>query len=336
MTRSEHIRALMEEYARQRAADEDALDARIAEAEGRDPEIARLRQDNVSLALNTMRNILSLPTQEARAAAAEDMRRRGVANNAELRRRLKALGLQEDYLEMQYLCQVCRDTGYVGEPVHEQCACLRRAVMNSLYQSEGLQGLEHQNFERFDEGVFPDEPRPGLHTQREDARRLREIGEQYADAFSPGDGRGLLLFGKTGLGKTFLMNCVAQRVLERGYSVAVVSAYKLVEIMRAYQFSGEGADRVQDFLTCDLLCIDDLGSEPMIRSVTVSAIYHIVSERCSAGRALVVTTNCDVAQLYERYDERVAARLCDQGRMKVLPFTGADVRRFAAQRGGRA
>ena len=317
-----------------RARSREQERARRDEASARSPRIGELLAERQRSLLAGVKGAFTAPGSAQRIS--DELRGSIARINGELARELERVGLPQDYLQPVYQCPLCRDTGYVGEPVHEQCVCLRREVMNRLYRGEGLQGLEHENFGAFDEGVFPDEPRPGAHTQREDARRLREIAEKYANEFAPGEGRGLLLFGKTGLGKTFLMNCIAQRVLERGYSVAVVSAYKLVEIMRAWQFSGEGADRVQDFLACDLLCIDDLGSEPMIRSVTVSAIYHIVSERCSAGRAMVVTTNCDVAQLYERYDERVAARLCDQGRMRILPFTGVDVRRFAAHRGSRA
>ena len=115
MTRSEHIRALLEEYAAQRARNDAELNARVEAAERRDPEIARLRADSVSLALGTMRTILSLPTQEARVEAAQRMRARGQANNAEIRRRLKALGLPEDDLELKYRCPVCKDTGYVGD-----------------------------------------------------------------------------------------------------------------------------------------------------------------------------------------------------------------------------
>ena len=108
MTRAEHIRALLEEYAQQRAVNESALNARIDYACERDPEIARLRADSVSLALGTMRSILAMPTQEARIEAANAMKQRGIANNAELRRRLRALGLPENHLEPSYRCPVCK------------------------------------------------------------------------------------------------------------------------------------------------------------------------------------------------------------------------------------
>ena len=139
---------------------------------------------------------------------------------------------------------------------------------------------------------------------------------------------GMLLYGASGLGKTFLLNCMAQRVLERGYSVVVISAYKLTETLRRYLFNGDGAEQVQDILTCDLLAIDDLGSEPMLRGVTLSAIYHIVNERNNANRAIVVTTNCSSDLLYEKYDDRIAARLTAPSKMSVIEFMGVDVRRY--------
>lgn len=302
---------------------------RREEAAQKSPEIARLLAERQQVFFGGMRGAFSSPANAAEISVKmqSDMER----INAGIRSALVRAGFDEDYLQPVYRCRVCRDTGYVGEPVHEQCQCLRRAVMNRLYQAEGLQGLEKENFSVFDEMIFPDTPIEGRKTsQRAFIRKCREYCENYADTFKADEGKGLMLCGKSGLGKTFLMNCVAQRVLERGYSVVVVSAYKLIEAMRRYQFGEEGIEQVQDMLTCDLLCIDDLGSEPMLRGVTVSSIYHIINERRNAGRAVVITTNCDSDQLYEKYDDRIGARLTDPSRMKVIPFVGVDVRRFAA------
>ena len=192
------------------------------------------------------------------------------ALNASIREELARAGYPRDYLQPVYRCPVCRDTGYVGEPVHEMCACLRRDVMLRLYSSEGLQSLERENFRTFREEVFPDIPVEGhKSTQRGYAKKLRDYCERYADAFTPKGGSGILLCGRTGLGKTFLMNCIAERVLDRGFSVVMLSAYRLLEEMRRYQFEGEGEETIRDVLSCDLLCIDDLGSEPMLRGVTV-------------------------------------------------------------------
>jgi len=303
---------------------------RRAEAEEKSAAVQELLAKRQKLFFSGMRGAFASPARAEEISKHMQVQMEEI--NADLRKALAACGLPEDYLQPVYRCAVCRDTGYVGEPIHEQCTCLKRSVMNRLYQAEGLQGLEKENFEAFDENIFPDEPIEGKkNTQRGYIRKIRLFCEEYADTFKTGEGKGLLLCGRSGLGKTFLMNCVAQRVLERGYSVVVVSTYKLIEVMRRFQFGEDGSEQVQDMLACDLLCIDDLGSEPMLRGVTVSSLYHIINERRNANRSVVITTNCDADQLYEKYDDRIGARLTDPSRMKVIPFVGTDVRRFAAK-----
>lgn len=315
----------------QRAANLMEEKRRRAEAEEKSPAVAELLAKRQKLFFSGMRGAFASPHQAKNIS--QKMQTEMERMNGELRMALSSCGLPEDYLQPVYRCRECRDTGYVGEPVHEQCACLKRAVMNRLYQAEGLQGLERENFSVFDESIFPDEPIEGRKTsQRAFIKKCRQYCEEYADTFAAGEGKGLLLCGRSGLGKTFLLNCVAQRVLERGYSVVVISAYKLIEAMRRFQFGEDGMEQVQDMLACDLLCIDDLGSEPMLRGVTVSSLYHIINERRNANRSTVITTNLDSDLLYEKYDDRIAARLTDPSRMKVIPFVGTDVRRFAAQK----
>jgi len=314
----------------QRAANLMEEKRRRSEAEEKSSTVRELLAKRQSLFFSGMRGAFSAPARAAEISSSMEQQMEGL--NAQLRAALAACGLPQDYLQPVYRCALCRDTGYFGEPIHEQCMCLKRAVMNRLYQAEGLQGLERENFAAFDESIFPDEPIEGRkNTQRAFIKKCREYCEEYADTFKADEGKGLLLCGKSGLGKTFLMNCVAQRVLERGFSVVVISAYKLIEAMRRYQFGEDSGEQVQDILSCDLLCIDDLGSEPMLRGVTVSSLYHVINERRNANRSVVITTNLDSDLLYEKYDDRIGARLTDPSRMKVIPFVGMDVRRFAAK-----
>ena len=330
LSRENVTREALSNLEAQRAANLTEEKRRREEAERKSPAVGKLLARRQQVFFSGMRSAFAAPAQAKEISAG--MQKEMASINAELRASLVACGLDEDYLQPVYRCARCRDTGYVGEPVHEMCTCLKRAILNRLYQAEGLQGLERENFAAFDETIFPDTPIEGRKgTQRAFIRKCREYCEAYADSFAPGEGQGLLLCGRSGLGKTFLMNCVAQRVLERGYSVVVISAYRLIEAMRRFQFGEDGVEQVQDMLTCDLLCIDDLGSEPMLRGVTVSSIYHIVNERRNAGRAIVVTTNLDSDLLYEKYDDRIGARLTDPSRMKVIPFVGEDVRRFASR-----
>ena len=327
MNRENVMRAALSDLEAQRANNMEVERKRRMEACAKSPEIARLLDVRQKLFYSSMRNAFSSPEKAKQISNAMKLEMESINKN--LRIILQKNGLPEDYLQPVYRCPLCKDTGYVGEPVHEPCVCLKRAVLNKLYQNEGLQGLEYQNFKTFDENIFPDTPIEGKKlSQRAYIQRYRVFCEEYANSFKPGEGKGLLLCGRSGLGKTFLMNCVAQRILELGYSVVVISAYKLVELMRNYQFDGRGVEQVQDILTCDLLAIDDLGSEPMLRGVTLSAIYHIVNERNNANRAIVVTTNCSSDLLYEKYDDRIAARLTAPSKMSVIEFMGVDVRRY--------
>ena len=332
ISRENVTREALSELEARRAENMRIEKARREEAAQKSDVIAALLERRQKLFFSGVRDAFARPqsAQDISGRMGEEL----LQINEELKKALAASGLPQDYLQPVYRCALCRDTGYVGEPIHEQCACLKRAVMNRIYQDDGLQILARENFAAFDESVFPEEPVKGHKgTQRSYTVRVRKFCEQYADSFAPGEGRGLLLTGASGLGKTFLMNCVAQRVLERGYSVVLISAYKLLDVMRQYQFRGENEARVADILSCDLLCVDDLGSEPMLRDVTVSTLYHIVNERRNEGRSILITTNLDSDGIYERYDDRVGARLTDPSRMKVLPFAGKDVRRFIGAKG---
>ena len=332
LSREHVIREALSALEAQRAANMMEEKRRRAEAAQKSPAVAKLLEKREQVFFSGMRGAFASP-QKAKEIS-DGMKAQIEEINAQMKSALVKGGFAEDYLQPVYRCRECRDTGYVGEPIHEQCQCLRRAVMNRLYQSEGLPGLERENFAAFDESIFPDTPIEGRKTsQRTFIKKCREFCESYADSFDAGAGKGILLCGRSGLGKTFLMNCIAQRVLERGYSVVVISAYKLIEAMRRFQFGEDGLEQVQDMLSCDLLCIDDLGSEPMLRGITVSSLYHIVNERRNANKAVVITTNCDSDLLYEKYDDRIGARLTDPSRMKVIPFVGVDVRRFAADKG---
>ncbi|MBQ9951100.1 MAG: ATP-binding protein [Clostridia bacterium] len=320
MTRSEHIRALLEEYAQQRALNESALSRRIDEAERRDPEIARLRADSVSLALGTMRTILSLPTQEARVEAAERMKQRGVANNAEIRRRLKALGLPEDHMEMRYRCTVCKDSGYVGDAPAKFCECFEARLRMRRHEDGSMAGVSEQNFDTFDINIFPE-----AGNQRNQMRAARRICEDYADQFPAGKFRSLLLTGAGGLGKTFLLNCIYARVIDRGLSAVRITAFRMFEAMRQQHVGNdENFDGFTTLIDAPLLLIDDLGTEPMMRNISVEYLFTLLNERIAAKRSTVIATNLTLDQLKERYGERVTSRLMDH--CGVLQLAGKDLR----------
>ena len=322
MTRSEHIRALMEEYAAQRARDEADMQARTDEAFAKVPEIARLRAENASLALSAMRGILTRQDQAQRAAMAAEMKRKGQANNARIRALLEAAGLPADQLEPRWRCPICRDTGYVGDAPARFCDCFEARLRLRQYEDGSMAGLEEQNFERFDAARIPEED-----GQRARTLKARQVCEDYADAFPNTAYRNLLLTGAGGLGKTFLLNCIFERVTRRGASAVRITAFRMFETMRQQHVGNDERFRgFAELIEAPLLLIDDLGTEPMMRNITVEYLFTLLNERNAAKRHTVIATNLTPVELKARYGERVASRLLDRGVCGSLQFRGKDLR----------
>ena len=328
MTRTEYIKELLDEYARRRADEEIAQDRRVAEVCRRDPQIEYLRNRNATIALEGMRKMLGEQTKESARKIAEAVRDEGIRNNREMRERLKLLGLPEDYMEMHYRCEKCRDTGYVGEAPARFCECFLAALRLKQHEDGSMAGIGEQNFNRFDENFIPAEPVEGAnYTQRELLVGARKLCENYADTFPATPKENILLMGAGGLGKTFLLNCIFARVIDRGQSAVRITAYRMFEAMRKQHVGNEpDYDGFTSLLETPLLLIDDLGTEPVMRNITIEYLFMLLNERMAARRHTVIATNLTPTQLKERYGERVASRLLDRSRCAAVMLKGRDLR----------
>ena len=323
MTRAEHIAALLEEYARQRSLNEQDQQRRAARAVAKAPRIAALQAESAELALSAMRSILDGRTEAERTQIAQNMKRRGQAINAEIRALLKQNGLPEDELALRFRCPLCRDTGYVGEAPARFCECFETRLRLRQYEDGSMAGVDEQNFSKFDPGVAPEE-----NGQRTQLLQLRRLCEAYADQFPDFQARNLLLTGGGGLGKTFLLNCIFERVTSRGFSAVRITAFRMFEAMRQQHIGNDPAfTGFSALIEAPLLLIDDLGSEPMMRNITVEYLFTLLNERMANRRHTVVATNLTPVQLQERYGERVASRLLDSSAGVTARFQGKDLRR---------
>ena len=255
------------------------------------------------------------------------MKQRGIFNNHEIRKRLAKAGLPENYLEMQYRCPVCRDTGYVGEAPSRFCECFEKNLRMKQFEDGSMAGVREQNFDTFDPNYIPEE-----NGQREKLLEVRNICEQFANKFPNLSMKNrpilnLVLTGTSGLGKTFLLNCIYERVISRGQSALRVSAYRMFEAMRKQHLSNSADEQnFQQLIDAPLLLIDDLGSEPMMRNITVEYLFTLLNERIAAKRHTVVATNMTRNELVERYGERVASRLLGSSHAVTYELTGKDLR----------
>lgn len=322
MTRSDCIRELLLEYQARRTQNEQELEARVEEVGRIDPEILRMRGENASLAISTLKRILTLEDESARREAAEQMKQRGIFNNHEIRRRLVKMGLPEDYLELKYRCPVCRDSGYVGEAPSRFCECFEKNLRMKQFEDDSMAGVREQNFDTFDPNYIPEE-----NDQRTLLLNVRDRCESFANKFPNLKTLNLVLSGKSGLGKTFLLNCIYERVVSRGHSAVRITAYRMFEAMRRQHFaSSQDEQDFQQLIDAPLLLIDDLGSEPMMRNITTEYLFTLLNERIAAKRHTVVATNMSNDEIKSHYGERVASRLLGKGHSGIFELEGKDLR----------
>ena len=250
--RKEIMQALQQEYEQQRLKNSQEELRRRQEVITRCPEIGQYLAERQNLIFGGVRGILN------GKAAADDLPARMDVMNKRIADLLRQSGFPADYLDPVYRCKQCRDTGYVGEPIREMCPCLRSAFYARLYREVGLGEKAEQSFAAFDPNVFSDQPLPGKkYSQRQLMDMLRHQCEQYAEKYPNAATMDLLLMGQSGLGKTYLMHAIAKRLLERGFNVMMISAYRFLDVARRAYFSGK-QEEMDTLMDTDVLMIDDL------------------------------------------------------------------------------
>lgn len=227
---------------------------------------------------------------------------------------LEMNGLTADYLKPHFHCELCSDTGYVGVWEKTMCTCMKRQLETSRFENSHIRPDER--FETFRTDIFPDE------SQKKLTLSAKKICEGFADKFPDNAPKSLLLMGNSGLGKSFLLNCISNRVYERGYGVYKLTAYNVIETVMQSIRTGGG---MPDFLSPELLVIDDLGTEQMIKNITSETLFSIVNERQSASKATLIATNLSRENLIGFYGERLYSRLIAPRQSAVLTLKGANL-----------
>ena len=264
-----------------------------------------------------------LLSASARAAAAgngleeAEKARRAYADGmeAEVTSVLLAAGLSPEDYRPHYRCPLCQDKGYTLSEDGRRVRCVCQAVQHADRKNAGVPLC---SFAEFDAMAFPAGP------QRETALRHRDLLRRYADRFPETDKQNFLLLGPTGLGKSFLLSCVASALRDKRTPVRFVTAYQLNCDFRAQHFGGP--DALSALIRVPFLAVDDLGTEPMLRNITIEYLNTLVEERLRRGRHTGVSTNLAPGQLAERYGERIASRLLSPALCDVLGFQGKDLR----------
>ena len=291
----------------------------IREAFSKIPRLAEIDAEVASLSIKKARVLLSQnPPEDFDLEAA-------IRDLAEERRvLLLSGGFPEDYPELRYDCPRCRDTGFIG---NQKCSCFRKAEVSLLYTQSNLQEiLKEENFDHFRLSCYADDvtdPASGLSARKTAAQAL-DRAWKFVKNFSS-QFENLCLYGDTGVGKTFLSHCIAKELIERGFSVIYFTAFDLFELLERHKFSSseEIVDAHRHIFDCDLLIIDDLGTE-LTNSFVASQFFLCINERILRKKSTVISTNLSMEQFADIYSERTFSRILSH--YKMIRLFGNDIR----------
>jgi DNA replication protein DnaC len=230
--------------------------------------------------------------------------------------------LPQNWLSPSPNCGTCKDTGYAEGKL---CSCVRNEASRRLFSEAGLTA-NSPSFEKFDLSIFPEDRKvaDGRTTVRERMAFLKELGLSYSDKYPELQKPNMLFTGKPGRGKTYLMDCIAGRVISRGYWVIRATAFGVNDIMAKALFDRADPDSLFE---CDLLVLDDIGSEPLLNKVTISSFFNLLNERSIKGKPFIISTNLTADEILKRYGDRIFSRMTDARSTRVIEFDGVDLRR---------
>lgn len=281
------------------------LDGQIGVLAGR---ALRLSLSGNSSAKDTLREDIALISEQKKAA-------------------LLAGGYSADYLDEIFTCPKCKDTGFIdGKP----CECLKAEVVRLLYsRSELKEILERENFDTFEYDLYSDDyidPDTGI-SAAENIDAVVDHCHYFINNFDKTFDN-LLFYGRAGTGKTFLINCIAKELIEKSYSVIYLSAVQLFNLLADYSFKRSNTTiyrqiSFDELLRCDLLIIDDLGTE-MSNSFTESSLFDCLNERLIHQKSTIISTNFSLQELQQKYEERIFSRTA--GNYTPLKIFGDDIR----------
>jgi DNA replication protein DnaC len=230
---------------------------------------------------------------------------------------LIANGYPEDYLNVKPECPYCGDTGFIDGV---KCRCFKRKEIEILYDQSHLEELaREQNFDKLSESYYHGDD---LKRFRIASNACRRMAAEFDSVF-----RNLYLYGTVGTGKSFLSICIAKEVLESGHSVLYFSAAALFDKLSMYSFDVRVKDELRSFTndlyTCDLLIIDDLGTE-LTNQFISAQLFTCLNERHLGRKSTVISTNLSLKEMQARYSDRVFSRITND--YELYKLTGSDIR----------
>lgn len=312
--------AIMREYNHRQLKHRHTLEEHKQEAYTKVPRLMEIEQEIATVSLRAIRARLGVAEQTGALSYKKEIELLG----AERTRLLIENGYPKDYLMMHYDCPQCRDTGYIEG---EKCQCFKKAAVDLLYTQSNLQEiLKKENFKHFSFNYYSDtivNEVTGL-TARQTAKDAVRKAKMFIDTFDTSF-QNLFIYGSTGVGKTFLSNCIAKELIDQANCVIYFSAFDLFDALAKNTFQRDSISdsTPEDILECDLLIIDDLGTE-LTNTFVASALFQCINERIMRRKSTIISTNLSLSQFRDIYSERILSRITSNYTM--IKLFGEDIR----------
>ena len=313
--------AIMRIYNQRQFQDKYEQDQRREEVYQKVPQIRQIEDEISSQAVRCARKLLDGDTnaKEELKQHIEDLREQKEVL-------LSAFGFPADYMEMHYACPECQDTGYVDG---RKCRCFKKEEIRLLYsQSNIVDVLLRENFDSFSYEYYDDRvviPEIQM-TVADYMRQVHTWCKEYVENFEKKGGN-LIFTGSTGVGKTFLTNCIAKALIDQYQSVIYLSSNDLFDVFSKNKFHYDTEEEMKDMyqyiLDCDLLIIDDLGTE-LNNTFVSSQLFYCINERLLRKKSTIISTNLSMTMLRDTYSDRISSRIISQ--YSIIPLYGDDIR----------
>lgn len=311
------------EYEAQRAKNEQDLKRRQNAVFAHVPELEKIDSEIKTLGLKLYKIALSGGDVEEQISL---LRKEQKSLQEKKEALLLANGYPKDELSERFLCELCHDTGAIGT---KSCECFKRKLIEKAYQQSNLSALlAHQSFDTFDMSLYSEEVDPyyGISPKKHMEAILNRC-RSFVQNFDKVE-ENLLFWGEPGLGKTFLSTCIAKELIAQQHSVIYETAYKTFSMLEELKFKKSDNEeklkfKVDKLYSCDLLILDDLGSE-FATQYTTASLFDIINSRLISGKKTLINTNLSMSELEKKYGERVVSRIF--GHFKVMQFIGSDIR----------
>ena len=319
------LKQLLTEYEKTRLQNLRDLDARKKELYAKNPRLEEIEKELNLASISIAKSAL------LKTPSSENLQDKINTLKSEREEILKSLGKDLSYLNLQYNCNICKDTGYVFHNSQtDMCNCLKQKIFDTEFNKANMGNLSKDTFENFNINLFSNEVDANKYgcniSPRENMEDIKMSCLKFVDNFSNPDGKNLLFSGSTGLGKTYLSNAIVSKLLEQGYTVLYQTAPVMLDTLISKMFKNDSSFS-DNLLNVDLLVIDDLGTET-INSMKFTELYKIINTRLlnQNGKITktIISTNLDLQGLYNTYDERLVSRFI--GHYDIYRFFGDDIR----------